>query len=388
MNANDPRTSFDRLMDEARIRGESRMIQEGKKPDDVTKDDANAVIANLKQYQQESGMSMAQIARSAGCKPSTVSQVLAWKYPGHWQPIIIDLDRWLDDQRKADAAPRPTQYIETSVAQEIKTVADAAIQLRTIGLIYGGETSGVGKTMAMKAIAEEKPGAIYISIEEVAASTTGVLHAIARAMKISEGHPNPTLFEMIKLRLAGTSRLLIVDEIQKLCGAKKDKPFHVLADLHSKTEAPHLWGGTSDIVAYLDRGQERGAIPLAQIRRRIGIRRDLLERTRDRGDGGKGQPLYTIDEIRKVFAKNKMRLAPDGAKYLWMLACLPDSGALGVCKNVVVLATTVMEPKGVTVLTAEMLRSAHRELTSSRAFSSLEAKLSEQGSMMQLAKVG
>jgi hypothetical protein len=121
-------------------------------------------------------------------------------------------------------------------------------------------------------------------------------------------------------------------------------------------------GGTQDIVAYLNRGQAKGKETLAQIRRRIGIRRDLMERTRGGGDGGKGQPLYTIEEIRKVFARNRMRLTPDAARYLWMLANLPDAGALGTCKNVVVIATTVGELKGAAALTADMLRAAHREL--------------------------
>jgi hypothetical protein len=326
-------------------------------------------------------ISVGQIAKAVGYARSTIYQVLAWKYAGDWREVVLDLDRWLDDQQKADAAPRPTQFVLTEVAREIKTIADAAIQLRTIGLVYGPDTSGIGKTMTLQAIQAEKPGSILITIEKVQANTSGLLYAIARELKISTGHPNRYLFEEIKSKLNGTPRLLMIDQIHNLCGAKDDRPFYILADLFDATGAPQLWCGTSDIIAYLDRGQAHGREPLAQIRRRIGIRRDLMERTRERGDGGKGQALYSIDEIRRIFASNKIRLSPDGAKYLWMLATLPDSGALGTCKNIVVLATAVAELRGEAVLTGEMLRAAHRELVNSRTFADLDQRLAAERPM-------
>jgi len=147
-----------------------------------------------------------------------------------------------------------------------------------------------------------------------------------------------------------------------------------------------LWSGTTDLVAYLERGQARGHEPLAQIRRRIGIARNLAERA-DGGDGGgpdDGEPLYSVDEIRRVFARGKMRLAPEAVRYLWLLANLPDSGGLGTCRNLVVMATKVNESAAAT-LTEAMLRGVHRLLVSTRDYGLLQARMREQTQPAQAA---
>lgn len=353
------------------------MLAEGTPAENVTKEQAEQVIRNVEAYRTHAGLSTTKIGRAIGYGASTISQVLHWKYNGDWQEVIVDLDRWLEEQIKRDNAPRATDFVWTRVAQEIKTVADAAVTLRTIGLVYGPTTSGIGKTMALEAIAAEKAGSIMITIEKVAANPSGLLRAIAAELRLSQGNPsNAWTFARIKDVLKDTPRLLIIDQIHNLCGGKDDKAFFILADLHDATGAPQLWCGTSDIVAYLDSGQAKGKETQAQIRRRIGISRDLMDRTREGGGaGGHGEPLYSIDEIRRVFGRNKMRLAPDAASYLCRLANLPDSGALGACKNLVVMATTVHAKSGATILTADMLRAVHPLLVNRRAFELLESRL-------------
>jgi DNA transposition AAA+ family ATPase len=360
------------------------MISEGTPVEAVTKDQIRLVTNAVREYRLNAKLSTEKIGRGVGYASSVISQFLHGKYPGDVRQVAIDLDRWLEDQLKRDAAPRATDYVPTQVALEIRTVADAAIQLGTIGLVYGPETSGIGKTMALKAIHQEKPASLLITVEKVSANPTGLLWAMCAALRIGMGGNNRVMYERIKTILRGSNRLMMVDQAHNLCGSKDDKAFFMLCDLHDATGAPQLWAGTQDIVAYLSRGQAKGKETLAQIRRRIGIRRDLMERTRGGGDGGKGQPLYSIEEIRKVFARNRMRLTPDATRYLWMLACLPDGGALGTCKNVVVIATTVGELKGAAALTADMLRAAHRELVSGPTFQLLERQMEDYQPVMKV----
>ena len=251
--------SFDHLADRSRVQGASRILAEGTEPASVTAEQSRQVLAAVAEYRARAGLSVAQIGKAVGYARSTLYQVLSGKYSGDARQIIVDLDRWLEDEQKAAEAPRRTEFVWTQVAQEIKTVADAAIHLRTIGLVYGPDTSGIGKTMTLHALAKEKPASLLVTIEKVQANTTGLLYAIAGALHISTGHPNRYLFERIKDILAGTPRLLMIDQIHNLCGALEDRPFYILADLYDATNAPQLWCGTSDIVAYLDRGQVRGA---------------------------------------------------------------------------------------------------------------------------------
>jgi DNA transposition AAA+ family ATPase len=381
------RTPMDQLKDQSRIRGESRMIIEGTDPAAISKEAAQRVIDAILLYIQETKITRSSIARSLGVAPSTLGQVLNWKYIGSWQDIIADLDRWLDDQKKRDQAPRTTSFVSTAVAEEIKTIADMAVALGTIGLVYGPTTSGIGKTMTLEAIRAEKAGSLLVTIEQATVGVSGLLRAIARELRCSTDGGAPILYDRIKGQLHNSGRLLMVDQIHDLCGRAEDRVFYTLCDLHDATKIPQLWCGTSDIVAYLDRGQARGKAPLAQIRRRIGIRRDLMERTRrgGGGGGGEGQPLYSIDEIRRVFAKNKMRLAPDAAQYLTWLANLDDQGALGLCVKLVRAATIANEGAG-PALTAAMLRAMLRMTESERVFSLIEDKI--EGFARPLARVG
>lgn len=373
---NENKQPIDRLMDRGRIKGESRMIPEGTDAAAVTREQAQAVIDAILAYIAETKLSRSSIARDINIAASTLGTVLNWKYPGNWREIVIDLDRWLEAQQKRDAAPKTTDFCWTEVAKEILTVADIASTLKTIGLVYGPTTSGIGKTMALQAIHAEKPGSILVTIEKVNSSVSGLLKSICRAMRIDENGPQGVLNQRIKTKLAGSSRLLMIDQIHDLCDTKDDKVFFVLTELFDATKSPQLWCGTTDIVAYLDRKQANGKETLAQVRRRIGISRDLMERTR-RGEGGKGQPLFTIQEIRKIFARNKIRLAPDAGQYLAQLANLEDSGSLGICRHIVDQATLVAEMEGQDVLTAQMLRACHRSLVNGRAFTLLEARLEE-----------
>jgi hypothetical protein len=214
-----------------------------------------------------------------------------------------------------------------------------------------------------------------VTVRKIDATATGIIWAIANALHIGglASRRSRWLFQRVVETLAGTNRLLMIDQIHSLCGYPGDKPLYVLADLFDATGSPQLWCGTSDINLYLTRGQARGADSLAQIRRRIGCARDLCERTRG-DDGGPGEPLYTIDEIRQVFGRGQMRLTPDAVRYLCQLANTPDSGALGAAANLVAMATAINQSTA-TTLTADMLRTAHRMLVSRAKFTAVEQQM-------------
>jgi len=365
-----PHKPIDQLVEGNRIKSETRIIPDGILPEAVTDEMSAAVVQNILDYLGGTGMSRSALARAIGLSPTVIGLVLSLGYRGNQKQILIDLDLWLEQQIRRDAVPKTSSFVWTSVATEIKTVADVAGTLKTIGLVYGPESAGMGKTLALQAIAAARPGSILVTVEKVACTANGLVSAIAHAMKISPGGTRYA-WNLIKSQLTSSGRLLVVDQIHSLCRAHAtDKPLYVLSDLFDATGAPQLWCGTSDIVAYLNRRQANGEEPLTQIRRRIGIARDLCERARP-GDGGPGEPLYSLEEIRQVFARGKMRMTPDAVRYLWQLANTPDSGALGTCANLVAMATAINE-RTATALTADMLKSAYRLLVSRNTFAAVE----------------
>jgi len=355
---------IDTLIERERIRGATRMFAEGTEATTVTEDKARQVAHDVECYIKATGISRKDVAREIGKTAGVISEVLAFKYAGDWRSVILDLDRWLETRYKSDNAPGRSTFVWTSVAREIQTVAALVTQTRKIGLVYGPDTSGIGKTMALQAVHQETPGSAMITVEKAEANPTGLMRAIARALRISDTGKTATIYGKVKERLVGTSRLLIIDQIHNLRSNRNrgdaDKAFYVLADLFDQTGAPQLWCGTADLVAYFRRGQNKDE-SLAQIRRRITYVRDLMQRTRDGREGGRGEPLYDIDDIRKAFARNKIRLTPDAERFLWKLACIPDSGALGTCANLVLIATIVAEQRGLKSIDEKLLRAALRD---------------------------
>jgi len=369
------------------------MIAEGTDPATLTAEQQASIVHQVQlfidqQKQSQKGFGLEKVGRQIGLSGATISEVLSGKYKADRRPILLQLDAWLEQEIKRLEAPTTTTFVLTSVAKEIMTIANLASQLRTIGLVYGPETSGVGKTIALKAIHAETPGSIYCTIEKVHANPTGLMKTIAIAIGISPSHSVRTLYDRIKGILKDTSRLLIIDQIHNLRLSKDDKPLYYLTDLYDNTNhAPQLWCGTADIVGYLNRQSRKADESLAQVRRRISPVRDLMQRTRPKSEGGRDEPLFSVEEVREMFAKNKVRVSADGIRFLWKLACIVDSGALGTAKNVVRIATIIATHQGKGLMTAADLWAALRDCVQISTFNDIKSHFADDGDG-HVSKVG
>lgn len=367
--------AMDRLIKGARLIGSSRMTRK-LNPKEVTADQADRVLQRTKLFLEQHRVRQSDLARAIDVSTPVLCQVLRSNYKGNWQAVILSLDRWLEDELARRSMPKPTGFIWTGVAKEMLVVADMASKLNGIGVCFG--ESGIGKTLALKAIAAEKPASVFASMETVKASPKGVLDELSKAMMFR----NPPgvrstamyVFDMLKEQLAGTPRLIILDQIHKLCTGSHDQALYTLTDLQDATGVPMLWCGTTDLVEYLHRRERGGREPLAQIRRRIVICRDLHERTRREG-GGKGEALFTVKEIREVFARDRIRLTKDAVRFLAQLANLSGEGHLGDCRNLMVITTVIH--KDADAIDADMLRSSQRLLASRRTVEDLRHRLEE-----------
>jgi hypothetical protein len=275
-----------------------------------------------------------------------VSQFLKGTYAGKAGLIAIQLEQWLVEEEERRARPATTQFTWTNVAMEIKGVASYCLDYRKIGLIYGPDTAGLGKTTALKAIHQELGSrrSSLVTIDKVDANPTGLLQRICAAMRLphSEGS-NKVKYDRIVEKLNGRSHLLMIDQIHNLRHAKDDKPLYMLCDIYDATNTAQLWSGTADLVSYLDRQRTKQADEsLAQIRSRIMPCVDLMQAVRDGDAGGEDdEPLVTLDQFTEMFGKNKMRLTPTAARFLCKLANLPDSGGVRLCVQIVEYATMI-----------------------------------------------
>jgi DNA transposition AAA+ family ATPase len=361
-----------RLTEEARILGDARMLRDD---EPYTPETGQCIIAKYQETVKRLGKSQEWASRSLGISPSTLSQVLSGTYAADPEKIMRSIDKWTEQQILKERAPRPAGYVaDVGIAKQISAYAKWAVETGGIVLVHG--PAGIGKTITALAVNAEIPGSIFISIRTAGQRKTAVLQSIAQAMRM--GNYEMTgwqLFQRIEGYLKDSGRLLIVDEVHKLVGRQKDEALHCLRDLHDATGIPMLWLGMTNIANYIHNGHATGYEPLDQIHSRIGMWLDLTE-VATGADGGGG--LYTIEDIQKIITAGKMRITPDGTRYLQMMANEFGAGALRTVSKLLLLAVKYSTDKKTgeqKPIDAELLRGIQQRRLGIRAAEALEQRM-------------
>jgi hypothetical protein len=174
------------------------------------------------------------------------------------------------------------------------------------------------------------------------------------------------LLQLAKTALAGQKMRF---KVHNRLYAKLDRPYYYLMDIFEATKTAQLWVGTSDMVAYLTRQQARTMDePLAQIRRRIFPCVELMGSAAGGGDGGDGERLYTVEQVRQMFSRFQLKLSGSAARWLCALAHVPGGGGLGVCVQIMEYAVMLGLARQETCIEIPLLKEALRNgLTSERA---------------------
>jgi DNA transposition AAA+ family ATPase len=364
------------------------MIAEGTDAKSVTDEQITQVAADVELARRSWKIDKAAIAKAVGYSASTISEFCSGKYKGDRGQVAIDLDNWLADEERRRDRPATTQFVWTNVASEIKAVAGYCLDHKTIGLVYGPDTSGIGKTTALKAIHYElgPRRSSLLTIDKVDANSTGVLRKLCQSIGVQDSGANKQRSDRIVTKLTGRSHLLIVDQAHNMRWAKNDLPFYILTDIFDATGTAQLWCGTSDLVSYLERQQSRNSDEsLAQLRRRIFPRIDLMEGVRA---GGRGEPLVTVEQVRAMFAKNKLKLTDTAARFICRLGNQPDSGSIGVAVQIVQYATMLGEMRNLKSIDETLLQEALRRGFSSRRTELLLASMDIEQRPMKAAAAG
>lgn len=364
------------------------MIPEGTDAASVTPEQITQVAGDVELFSRTHKIHKRDIAKAIGYSPGVISEFLAGRYLGAKGQVAIDLENWLVEEEQRRQRPQTTQFTWTNVALQIKSVASYCLDYRKMGLVYGPDTSGIGKTTALLAVHQElgPRRSTLVTIDKVDANPSGLFRKICQSMRLNDGGSNKQRSERIVDKLSGRSHLLIIDQVHNLRWAKDDKPFYHLADIFDATKTAQLWCGTADLVAYLERQQHKHADEsLAQIRRRLFPRVDLMEAMRSGGDGG-GEPLVTIEQVREMFARNKLKLTATAARFLCETCNQPDSGSVGLCVQIVEYATMLAEHRKLSSIDLQLLKDAMRHGFSPHRADLLMAKMQTEAPPLRAAK--
>lgn len=360
----------DHLVERSRIMGEARMLRD---EEPVTDEARKLIVQRLEALLGRLEKPTSWAAKSIGMSPTVLSQVCSGNYAADDEPHIRKIDKWIEQQVLREAAPKPEGFVRLKVVEKIYGVARYACDNNTITVVHG--PAGVGKTMTLKAIRAEMPGSVYLSVTTCGQSKLAVFDALSNA--VSGGGLKLTSYEAEKhliRALAGSNRLIIIDEIHKLVEKRRDEGLHALRDLHDNTGCPMIWAGMTNFATYVQTGKVRnGGEPLDQVDSRVKLWLNLTDQIEGR-DGGK-DGLYTEADIRKFINRYKVRVAPDGISWLHALSNTPRMGALRRLDSILRAAATIVAAKGDLLFTASMLRSVWTEQLGKRMADQYEREI-------------
>jgi len=281
-----------------------------------------------------------------------VSEVLRLKYRGHnMDQQLAKLHNWMElAARRENMLRKSGRFVEHSVAKEILVVADIVCETCKMGVVFG--PAQIGKTITLEAIqGDHRYGdAVLIRIDESLFRPFALCRALAARFELKTYGPFDAVMRRLVTRLAGTKRMLMFDEVERV----HHRGLEFIRDLHDQTGCPVLLCGKPQVYEKLGfRHVGDFSEVTDQLAARIIMRRDLTERTR----GTKPQPLYSLDDIRKLIQKADLQLhvTRDAEKWLQSRAGTLGTGGIGIALACLFLAFKVAYTQGAREITAQML---------------------------------
>ena len=178
----------------------------------------------VKQLIKDKGFTQAQIAKECGFSGGALSSYLKGTYGGDNDKIEVALQSWLDGQTKKTATfVSAPDFVDTPTAAKIFADFDFVKMFGKMGVVYGA--SGVGKTQAARQYTKANNNVWMITARPSICTINEVLYEMALELGISDAPKRAgKLSRMLKIKLAGTRGLMIIDEADHL-------PLKVLEEL-------------------------------------------------------------------------------------------------------------------------------------------------------------
>lgn len=352
-----------RLLDmERRTMIAARMLpDEGPLTDSQRQEIRDAVKGHLAAHK----MSQQQLAREIGTlRASTLSEILSGEYGKKVSPEKLDaalraMNNAIEVDARRRAAGTNRRFVETTVATKILIAAQQASSKSIIAVVHG--PSGIGKTMCAEALITRYPGSIYLRLDDETRSSRDIRQALREHLRLDGGRGRTPvrqgkIHRRIVDTLRGSGRMLIIDEAHKI----GDSGLEYLRDVYDLCAVPVLLLCTKDLV---DRIRRDADPDHGQLYSRIDYVCDLWARAGEAP--GRGQRLFSISDILKLWQTDAVRIAPDAQAYLLDLANRPGFGSLRSCGNLLRWAERALRAKhgaeAKITITAELLLHIERE---------------------------
>ena len=291
--------------------------------------------------------------------------------------ITRQINTFLETIARRNEAQLPDGFVRTQVAERMLTIIGKTIELLSIGVIYAD--AGRGKSMTLEAATHIYPGSVLLRVRQHSRTPTGLAKALGKALQVRGLRDGFSAASNVIQTLQGTGRCLLIDEAHQL----KHEAFELLRDIHDEAGVPIILAGT---VKLNDAVNDHDMF-FGQMSSRIALRYNVTEGLTATGnDGPGGQPLHSIDEIKQLYERDKVRLTGDGRILLTRLANLPGLGGLRLCAKIVQVAWAAASGEGKDAIDAALLLKVVRAMND-KAFAIHTIEPAIQASTQQM-KIG
>lgn len=170
----------------------------------------------VKQLIKDKGFTQTQIAKECGFSGGALSSYFKGTYKGDNEKLEAALQKWLDGQTQKTATfVSAPDFVDTPTASKIFADFDFVKMFGKMGVIYGA--SGVGKTQAARQYTKANNNVWMITARPSICTINEVLYEMALELGISDAPKRAgKLSRMLKIKLAGTQGLVIIDEADHL----------------------------------------------------------------------------------------------------------------------------------------------------------------------------
>jgi hypothetical protein len=235
--------------------------------------------------------------------------------------MLRDLNNLLERERRSEQSQRPDDFVVvmTVIMQRLYAIAENAAQ--HAGMYIATGPSGIGKTHGTEAIQAEIPTVIAITAGHDTRTPNKLIRAIYAAAT-RRRRCDSTQLDLAdaaeKLRMPSrvkTRNVLWVDDAHLLTR----RCLATLMELHNLAGCSVVLVGTRDLRKMVSTDDDP---ELGQLSSRIGLRVDLAPEIRGSlsGGGQRAAKCFSVADIRKLFARSKLRLHADAARMLCEMA--------------------------------------------------------------------
>lgn len=239
----------------------------------------------------------AWLARKAGINSSTISQILAEKYPSPPSALLEQMLQVIrvEGERMEHGSPG---YIEGSVHRLVFVVCDRMRKEANLGVLIA--SVGVGKTRTFKEYLKRRP--LTLMVEADPNMTTGrLLDELLQQLRIAPPPGLGSKFAAVLKAVKGTQYLIIADEANNLCPIA----LHYLRRIRDKAGVGIVLTGNQKLHAML--APEVG--PFQELRSRVSMwpptievitrddMDDIARKTLETFKNGDGTQVQATDEV-------------------------------------------------------------------------------------------